>query len=517
MSVPGVRSVRFNDQLTYEDEQANILTSVTRSLVQPAPLVNAEGQPFTGKGITILVNDSGIDASHADLEFGTKVLENAAGHGNGLTEGMAPGTVMTGVINTDVAGSHGTHVAGIAAGDGSASGGQFTGSARGANLIGYGSGAVLFVLDTLGGFDFAMQMLDEHPEYNLRIVTNSFGNTGDVGTCFDPEDPTNIATKALSDRKLIVVFSAGNSGSGPDTITGNFKKAPWVIAVANVEKSSLLAPSSSRGSLARPSYQAEFQGETYTVRDRPTVAAPGTNIVSTRAIAADPFTPLDTQADIEGGVIPLDLIPFYTQKTGTSMAAPHVAGLVAVLLEANPEMTWREVKPLLEKTATNMPGYAPYEVGSGLANVEAALAGALALRSDYGALTHTQRGFFSAIDLGASTVTEVSVDFSPAGPTGEYPFEVGADDSLVLVQWTQPEGNPCTCALVLTDPNGNRYGSSIALPVLGATVAASGPAVAGTWTFTVLGIGSVSGVSVDPAGVTNGVAGPATIDARITV
>ena len=515
---PAVRSLRFNDPVTIDDVQANELTSVTRALTQPT-LINATAEPFTGKGITILVNDSGIDGTHPDLQYGTKVLENALGHLNGLgdTVGINPHTPIPGVPNTDVLGSHGTHVAGIAAGDGSGSDGLFTGSAKGATLVGYGSGAALFVLDTLGGFDYAMQILDEHPEYNLRVVTNSFGNTGDVGTCFDPEDPTNIATKALSDRNVIVVFSAGNSGNGPDTMTGNFKKAPWVLATANAEKSGLLAPSSSRGSLARSSYYTTVDGEQMIVEDRPTVTAPGTDIVSARAIAIDPLSPLDLEADISNGDIPLALIPYYTQKTGTSMAAPHLAGLVAVLLEANPALTWREIKPIIEKTATNMPGYEPWEVGAGMANVEAAIAMALSLRSDYGKPNNTQRGFFSRIGLGESTVTPVSVSFAPAGTPESVEFDVGADDSLVLVQWSQPTGNPCTCALVLVDPDGNRYGSSIALPVLGATVAASAPAKAGKWTFTVRGIGSVSGVPLDPLGVTNGIAGPGTVDANLTI
>ena len=57
----------------------------------------------------------------------------------------------------------------------------------------------------------------------------------------------NIATKKLADNGVIVVFSAGNSGSGEGTITGNFKKAPWVITVAAGDKTGNLASFSSRG------------------------------------------------------------------------------------------------------------------------------------------------------------------------------------------------------------------------------------------------------------------------------
>lgn len=517
--LPGVRSVRFNDQLTYDDDVARNLTTVDRAREQPE-LVNAAGEPITGKGVAIVVNDSGVDGTHPDLEFRVKVLENAQGHTNaqaqadGSDRGMYPFTPTEGVPNTDVGGSHGTHVAGIAGGDGTASDGKFAGSARGASLVGYGSGAVIFVLDTLGGFDYALKMLDEHPEYNVRIVTNSFGNTGDVDTCFDPADPTNVTTKILADRKLIVVFSAGNSGSGHGTITGNFKKAPWVLVAGNGEKSGLLAPSSSRGRLAGGVYETVVDGETFIVEDRPLVVTPGTDYISTRAVAADPFTPLDTEADIAAGDIPTEQIPYYTHKTGTSMAAPHLAGLTALLLEANPDITWREAKAIFKATATNMPGYAPWEVGAGFANAEAAIATALKLRGDYGATNRLLRGYWANVFDGGNTMESYDLVFDPSGALQTVQeFEVGSDVALVVAKYSVPDAPVCTCAVSLTDPDGNTYGSGIALPVLGANVAATAPGKAGTWTVQMRGIGSVSGVAVPNAG--NGTAAPSTATVRV--
>lgn len=520
---PGVRSVRFNDQLTYDDDVARYLTSVDQAQASPE-LKNANGEPITGKGVTILVNDSGVDGLHPDLTFGTKVIENVQGHTNlqalldlGLTDrNMFPFTPLEGVPNTDLGGSHGTHVAGIAAGDGSASDGKFAGAAKGASLIGYGSGAVLLVLDSIGGFDYAMQTLDTHPEYNLRIVTNSFGNTGDIDTCFDPADPTNVATKALADKGVIVVFSAGNSGSGHGTITGNFKKAPWVLTAGNGEKSGLLAPSSSRGRLNGGVYETVMDGETMIVEDRPTVVTPGTDYISTRAIAADPFTPLDTEADIAAGDIPMEQIPYYTHKSGTSMAAPHLAGLTALLLEANPALTWREIKPLFKATATNMPGYAAWESGAGFANAEAAIAMALNLRKDYGATNRLLRGYYANTGYAGSKSEVFDLIFEPTGAINTVQeFEVGSDTALVVAKYSQPDAPICTCAVRLTDPAGNRYGSSIALPVLGANVASTAPGMAGTWTVEMRGIGSVSGVVVDPTGMSSGIAAPSTATVKV--
>jgi serine protease AprX len=527
LRAPGVRSVRFNDPLSYEDEEANVLTSVTQASTAPE-LVNANGEPITGKGIGVLVNDSGIDGTHADLLYPLHTIQNTIGHtnlrailGNNEADGYdetAPFTPVEGFPNTDFGGSHGSHVAGIVAGDGTLSFGRYVGAAPGASLIGYGSGAALFVLDALGGFDYALQVLDEHPEYNLRVVTNSFGTTSDVASCFDPADPTNVATKMLADRNIIVVFSAGNSGNGPDTITGNYKKAPWIITVANALKSGLLETRSSRGSLVQGPYEVEVDGETFVVEDRPTVAAPGTSIISARATAVDPLAPLDTADDILVGDIPLNLLPFYTHKTGTSMSAPHVAGLVALMLEADPSLTWREIKPILKRTATNMVGYEPWEVGAGLANVQAALEEVLHLRNDYGLINNTLRTFNATIGLGPGKAETIDLQFSPVGEPADHVFEVGPEVSLVIAQWSQPLGNACTCGLTLIDPEGTRYGSAIAIPAVGPNIAASAPGMEGTWTLHVAGVGGLNvgpGIDLEPLNLTNGYAGPSRLEVRL--
>ncbi|MGB1557842.1 MAG: S8 family serine peptidase [Oceanococcaceae bacterium] len=507
-----VRSLWHNAELQYEDQRARAITSVSTAEEDPV-LSAANGRQITGRGVTILVNDSGIDATHGDLLFGEKVLANALGHTNLRSYlGSQPFTPTEGVPNTDVGGSHGTHVAGIAAGDGRQSDGRYEGSAKGAWLAGYGSGATLLVLDSTGGFDYALHLLATRPELNLRIVTNSFGSTSDQGTVFDPNDPTNIATKILADRGLIVVFSAGNSGSGPDSITGNYKKAPWITVAANGTKEGGLAGSSSRGAIADGVYTVQVDGATFTVEDRPTVVAPGTDIIAARARAADPFTPLDLLDDTESGEIAAQDVPFYTYKTGTSMAAPHLAGLIALLLEANPSLTWQSVKHILKTTATNMPGFDAWEVGAGYANVEAALAMALSLRRDYGSTNQLFVQPNAYLPIEGVLEDPYSIDFLPAGPTGAETFEVGADVAIVIAYWNRPDTSTCTCAVTLTNPDGVVYRSGAALPVLSPRVAAAAPAKAGTWTVSVRGLTSLSGVALDPTGLTNGPSAPGTVD-----
>jgi serine protease AprX len=512
-----ILSLWHNDELQYDNEDARYMTSVDQAEAAPE-LRNASGEPITGKGVTILVNDSGIDGLHPDLM--NKVVVNAFGHTDlrGVAENdMLPATPTEcpAACNTDVLGSHGTHVAGIAAGDGSASGGRFAGAARGAALAGIGSGATLLVLNTLGGFDYALTLLNERPELNLRIVTNSFGSTGDQGTQFDPADPTNVATKMLADAGVIVVFSAGNSGSGPSSITGNFKKAPWILIAGNGTKQGLLAPSSSRGALTDAVYTTEVDGELFTVEDHPTVVTPGTDIISARAIAVDPFLPLDLSSDLtDPNMAPAER-PFYTYKTGTSMAAPHLAGLVALLLEANPALTWREVKQILKQTATNMPGYAVWEVGAGYANVEAALAMALDLRKDYGSVNHSQRSFNAEVPLKNEVFeTLETVQYLPGDNSTSVQFEVSEEIGLVVGIWDRPDTSTCACAVTLVDPTGKQYRSSVGLPVLAPRVSAVGPGKAGTWTLTVRGLTSLSGVPLDPTN-TNGVSAPGSIEVSL--
>ena len=512
---PQVRSVWPNYETQYEDLEARYLSSSDQAEANPA-LINEQGLPFSGKGVTILVNDSGIDGTHPDLQFGSKVQANALGHTNLQAQnGMLPFTPTEDVPHSDLLGSHGTHVAGIAAGDGTASGGKYRGAAPGATLAGYGAGASLLILDDVGGFDYALRLLDTRPELNLRIVTNSFGSTGDQGSAFNPNDPTNIATKELADRNMIVVFSAGNQGSGPDSITGNYKKAPWVSIAAAGNKNGMLGGYSSRGALTGGTYESQIGCEKYLIHDRPTVVTTGSDYISARAYSADGVGAANWGTDATGGDVETELKPFYTQNTGTSMAAPHLAGIIAVLLEANPELGWREVKHILETTATNMPGNEPWEVGAGHANVQAALAMALGLRNDYGSINHTLNPAKARVELGDSTSESYEVAFSPVGNNEKVEFEVAEGVALVIASWPQPTGSGCTCAVVITDPAGNRYGSGIALPLLAPRVSAIGQGMAGTWTLEVSGFRSVSGNNLDPAAATNGYALPETLDIKV--
>jgi serine protease AprX len=356
-----VLSIYLNKKLAYENAEATDITGVDQVRTDETMRKLNGGLPVTGKGIGVVINDSGVDGTHKDLEFGSHLIQNVLGATNlHAIDALLPITYVENVPNTDTSSGHGTHVAGIVGGTGAMSGGKYEGVAPGANLIGYGSGAAVAMLDTIGGFDYA---LTHQQQYNIRVITNSWGDTSDAGTDFDPYNPINIATKRLYDRGIVTVFSAGNSGPDAKTISGNYKKAPWVVTVAAGDKSGKLADFSSRGEEGRGG-TVIVDGQSWKWADQPTVTSPGVDIISTRVIS--PLVALGATADVE--YIEPAYLPYYTTMSGTSMAAPHVAGIIALMLEANPLLSPSQVKSVLEKTATAMPDYAVWEVGAGYVN-----------------------------------------------------------------------------------------------------------------------------------------------------
>ncbi|UYZ59538.1 S8 family peptidase [Hymenobacter latericus] len=482
---PNVVSIYLNRSLVRDNDGATALTGAQRARLEPLFTQRNGGLPVSGKGIGVVVNDSGIDGTHPDHTLGKNLKQNVLGTTNLKAQNaLLPITYLENIPNTDQTGGHGTHVAGIVGATGAASNGKHAGVAPGADLIGYGTGAGLFILDVVGAFDYA---LVNQFQYNIRVITNSFGTTSDIATEPNPADPITIATKRCVDRNIVVVFSAGNSGAGSGTITGNYKKAPWVITVANSDKAGVLAPSSSRGRKG-VSGTVTIDGQTLPWRDEPTVTAPGTDIVSTRAVS--PVGVLSTQQDVEN--LEPAHVPFYTHLTGTSMAAPHVAGIVALMLDANPNLTPAEVKSILEQTATNLPNRESWEIGHGMANAYAAVDRAFRA-AGYGPTVNAKRAFNSSVNSAVSSAP-FTINFNPATTaTNSQTFAVPAGTSSLEVSCKVTgllgeTGNPVN--LVLLSPSGKRYASGISVLFAtspGRAVAVASPE-AGTWTVRLDGL-----------------------------
>jgi serine protease AprX len=519
---PSVRSVWFNERLSYFDREARTLTGVERLRTDSGFTTRNGGLPVSGKGdFSVVINDSGIDATHPDLQLGRNVVQNLQILTD--TETLTGFTTLQSIENlpdTDLNVGHGTHCAGIVGGTGQQSGGLYAGVAPGAKLIGTGSGAVLFILNGLGGFEWS---LTNQSLYGIRVISNSWGGSG----AFDPDNPINIASKAAHDSNIIVLFAAGNSGPGRDT-HNPYAKAPWVISVAAGTKEGGLASFSSRGI---PKEERLLDSDPNNDYDAPTITAPGTGrefesnagkfsaaYVSTRSKTNIFSNGLTDDTELSPA-----FIPYYTQISGTSMATPHVAGVVALMLDADPVLTPDEVKQILVQTASRMPNREEWEVGAGYVNAYAAVDKVFNRSKNYGAnFSHT---FNARFTVDGPAPEQVRIDYSPTGLPGagsenSHTFNVAAGMSVLDVfarfDNAAETGDGNTIGILLTDPQGNKYSSGVALPVLDSPsrqVVVKNPA-AGQWLLEVRGVRGLAALP-NVSLPTSGAAAPGPVDVTI--
>jgi serine protease AprX len=316
-----------------------------------------------GRGVGIAVIDSGVNAEHDDLwrsALGQRVVQF-----KDFTTTTSP-NVWTNAPPRDGFG-HGTHVAGMLAGNGYQSRGRRAGIAPGAHLV------ALKVLDD-EGFGFVSNVIDaidyavaNKSALGIRVINLSVG--AGVYESYDT-DPLAQAAKRAVDAGIVVVASAGNLGQneanetqfGGVTSPGN---APWVITVG---------AASHHGTAARgDDTVAAFSSRGPTWIDfsaKPDVVAPGVGIES----LSDPHSTLYAELPeyLLNGVRSTSYKP-YLSLTGTSMAAPAVSGTVALMLEANPRLTPNAVKAILQYTAEVRAGESPLSQGAGLLNARGAM------------------------------------------------------------------------------------------------------------------------------------------------
>ena len=394
--LPQVRSIYGNRTLTFNSDPYFNITGLPRVPADNDLRNDNAGLAYTGRNVTVAVLDTGINATHPDLAG--RVVQNVRlADLQGLTTGFSYPVPIEGLTNSDLAAGHGTLVSGVIGGSGSASGGKFAGVAAGAKLLGLSAGDAN-LMHVLSGFDY---LLNKGADYGVRVVNCSFS----AATVYDPNDPVNVATKMLTDRGVNVVFSAGNSGSGNGTMNP-YAIAPWVIAVGATDEKGRLAPYSSRGG-----FGDELQ--------HPTLVAPGTNIAGPRSLVGTTGVTGLGGADTQR--LSLLELPFYTTATGTSFSAPQVAGAIALMLEANSNLTPAEVKDILARTATPLPKYFYHEAGAGMLNTHAAVLEA--------AFPERHLGFFRAV-LSKNRV-QFSTRVSQAFDRTVYPNSVGRTDITI--------------------------------------------------------------------------------------
>ncbi len=378
-----LRSIYLNAPVELYLHQSRPLIGVNRLRTDADITRRNGGIPVSGRGVTVAINDTGIDGSHQDVNFNQinpasgKTIQNVFVNMNdrdgllvrsetlgNIFEGFIPAVYLENQINSDSHGGHGTHVASITAGSGVASGGLYQGVAPGASLVGLGSGVGLFIIGQIAAFDYC---LSNQFIYNIRAVNNSWGNSANN---LDPDHPINVASRTLHDNHIIVVFANGNDG--PDANSQNrWASWPWTMNVGAATKDGRLAGFSSRGIFGHPTIHPDFitPGTGVPDDDDPLTTEPLTSdIIAARSRANIVANGLDADEQI-----PPAFLPNYTQISGTSMAAPHLAGVVANVLEANRFLLPDDVKNVIARTATPLATYDEHEVGAGLANVHAAV------------------------------------------------------------------------------------------------------------------------------------------------
>lgn len=382
------------------------------------------GLPVSGQGVGVAIVDTGLDATHPDLKLGRNVAQNvwfpmaenllvtgAADCAIGLTNDVLgtdagipePVNSLTiplrdpdlGFVNfpventpsSDVEGGHGTFVSGIVAGSGAASSGKYQGVAPGAHLIALtaGNDCGLPLHGIIGAFDYVLSHRQQH---NIRVVNNSWGSRLYSGG-LDPVNPINFASCQMQRAGIAVVFSAGNAGDTPNAINP-YSTMPWVISVAASVKKDLGDPAtfSSRGvnngtgaDLAG-SYDCISPSAAPLPNLRPDLTAPGVDIKSARSKFPGITNTIATVPLVGNDVSTIDPahLPYYTTSQGTSFSAPHVSGVIALMMQANPQLRPDDVVRLLRETATPMP-YPQRVVGAGYVDARNAVRRALGLPS----------------------------------------------------------------------------------------------------------------------------------------
>jgi len=353
VAIPALASNPLVARLSYDRVTAGAMER-TGATIGATAVRSALG--YDGTGIGVAVIDSGITSWHDDLTMG----------GGGQRVDRFVDFTASATQPYDDFG-HGTHVAGIIAGNGYDSSGARTGIAPGVRLTvlkvldGQGKGRVS---DVIAAFDYVIAHRDE---LHIRIVNLSVAS-GVYESYLS--DPLTLAARKAVDAGIVVVAAAGNYGRGQNgstqyggiTAPGN---APWVLTVG---------ASSHMGTTDRADdTMAAFSSRGPTAVDysaKPDLVAPGVGIES----LSDPASRLYTTyaAALLNGTVSTGYAP-YLSLSGSSMSTPVVSGTVALMLQANPSLAPNAVKALLQYTAQTYSGYDVLTQGAGFLNAKGAV------------------------------------------------------------------------------------------------------------------------------------------------
>ncbi|MBM7776080.1 subtilisin family serine protease [Actinokineospora baliensis] len=290
---------------------------VTASLDRSVPQIGAPEAwkaGLTGKGVTVAVLDTGIDATHPDLAGAVTQARN-----------------FSDSPDTDDRVGHGTHVAATITGSGRYQGVAPDSALLVGKVLGdHGGGSES---DVIAGMEWAATSGAD--VVNLSLGTSS-PSTGD--------DPASLAVNRLTaETGTLFVVAAGNTGRQ----VGSPAAADAALTVGAVDRADALAPFSSRGPRAGDG------------AIKPDITAPGVAIVAAKAAHGEIGDPVGDR---------------HVSLSGTSMATPHVAGAAALLVGQHPDWRPERLKAALVGSAKPNPALTPFEQGGGRVDVARVIA-----------------------------------------------------------------------------------------------------------------------------------------------
>jgi len=314
-----------NSKLIHKNTNIAAQMNTAKKTVK-ADLVNNKG--YTGHGVSICILDTGIcpikDFNYPDnriIAFKDFIKNKSMPYDDN---------------------GHGTHVAGIAAGNVFLSNKKYSGIAPEANIIalkildkdGQGNSA-----DVLGGLQW---ILENKKKFNIKLINLSIGTNDE-----DKNDPLIKAVENLWDSGITVVIAAGNNGPEKSSVTspGVSKKVITVGASDDHKTVSIWGDTLINFSGRGPTFECVV---------KPDIIAPGANIISCRSHDAKNLRLINNN---------------YAIMSGTSMSTPIVTGAIALLLQKKPDLAPNQIKLKLKKSTVNL-NYAQNQQGWGLIDIK---------------------------------------------------------------------------------------------------------------------------------------------------